>query len=104
MKELLLLGATISVGHYSTPTWEPPAAKLEQRLSSWKGRQLTYQGKATVINTLALSQIWHLCHVFVIPGWAIKHINPSGVSSGPAAKSLLLGAPCVCLKLKVAFV
>jgi hypothetical protein len=72
--ELSLLGATISAGDYSTATWEAPVAKVEKRLSSWKGRQLTYQGKATVINTLALSQIWHLCHVFPIPEWAKKRI------------------------------
>ncbi|CAB3997114.1 Hypothetical predicted protein [Paramuricea clavata] len=74
VKELLLLGATISAGDYSTATWEAPVAKVEKRLSSWKGRQLTYQGKATVINTLGLSQIWHLCHVFTIPEWAKKRI------------------------------
>ena len=75
VKELLLLGATISAGDYSTATWEAPVAKVEKRLSSWKGRQLTYQGKATVINSLALSQIWHLCHVFTIPEWAKKRIT-----------------------------
>ena len=63
VKELRLLCGTFSAGDYSVPTWEPPVAKLEQRLSAWKGRQLTLQGKTTVINTLALSQIWHLCHV-----------------------------------------
>jgi hypothetical protein len=59
-QELPLLGATISAGDYSVSTWEPPVAKLEKRLSSLQGRQLTFQGKTTVINTLALSQIWHL--------------------------------------------
>ena len=75
VKELSLLGATISAGDYSTATWEAPVAKVEKRLSSWKGRQLTYQGKATVINSLALSQIWHLCHIFTIPEWAKKRIT-----------------------------
>jgi hypothetical protein len=75
VKELSLLGATISAGDYSTSTWEPPVAKLERRLSAWKGRQLTFQGKTAVINTLALSQLWHLCHVFVVPEWAVKRIK-----------------------------
>lgn len=73
VKELRLLGGTFSAGDYSVPTREPLVVKLEQLLSAWKGRQLTLQGKTTVINTLALSQIWHLCHVFVIPEWAIKY-------------------------------
>ncbi len=97
VKELPLLGATVSAGDYSASTWEPPVAKLEQRLSSWKGRQLTYQGKATVINTLALSQIWHLCHVFVIPEWAIKRIKKAIWGFFWSGRKELVARPTVCL-------
>ena len=75
VKQLPLLGATFSVGDYSIPTWEPAIAKLETRLSAWTGQQLSFQGKTVVINTLALSQIWHLHHIFTIPSWAEKHIT-----------------------------
>ena len=75
VKQLPLLGATFSVGDYTIPTWEPAIVKLEKRLTAWSGRQLSFQGKTVVINTLALSQIWHLCHVFNIPSWAEKRIN-----------------------------
>ncbi len=75
VKQLPLLGATFSAGDYSEPTWEPATAKLEKRLSDWSGRKLSFQGKATIINSLALSQIWHLCHVFPVPKWAAKRIN-----------------------------
>ena len=75
VKQLPLLGATFSVGDYTIPTWEPAIAKLEKRLTAWSGRQLSFQGKTVVINTLALSQIWHLCHVFKIPSWAEKRVN-----------------------------
>ena len=75
--------------------------KLEKRLSAWKGRQLAFQGKATVINTLALSQLWHLCHVFVVPEWAVKLRRPFGVSSGPGGRSWSPDAPFVCLRLRV---
>ena len=75
VKQLPLLGATFNVGDYTIPTWEPAVAKLEERLKAWSGRQLSFQGKTVIINTLALSQIWHLCHVFVIPKWAEKRIN-----------------------------
>ena len=70
-----MLGATFSVGDYTIPTWEPAVAKLAKRLTAWSGRQLSFQGKTVIINTLALSQIWHLCHVFKIPPWADKRIN-----------------------------
>ena len=75
VKQLPLLGAIFSIGDYTIPTWEPAVAKLEKRLMAWSGRQLSFQGKTVVINTLALSQIWHLCHVFVISPWAEKRIN-----------------------------
>ena len=75
VKDLPLLGATFNVGDYHLPTWEPAVAKLEARLSAWSGRSLSFQGKAVVINTLALSQIWHLCHVFTIPRWASQRIT-----------------------------
>ena len=73
--ELPLQGATISAVDYSVATWLGPVEKLEHRLSSWKGRNLSYQGKATVINSLALSQIWHLCHVFPFPDWAVVRVK-----------------------------
>ena len=60
VKQLPLLGATFSVGDYTIPTWEPAIAKLEKGLTAWSGRQLSFQGKTVIINTLALSQIWHL--------------------------------------------
>ena len=97
MKELPLLGATVSAGDYSASTWELPVAKLEQHLSSWKGGHLTYQGKATIINTLALSQIWHLCHVFVIPGWAIKRIKKAIWGLFWSGRKELVARRTVCL-------
>ena len=75
VKDLPLLGATFNVGDYTRATWEPAVSKLEHRLAAWSGRKLSFQGKSVVINTLALSQIWHLCHVFAVPKWAAKRIN-----------------------------
>ena len=75
VKNLPMLEATFNVGDYHLPTWKLAVAKLEARLSAWSGRSLSFQGKAVVINTLALSQIWHLCRVFPIPRWASKRIT-----------------------------
>ena len=75
VKQLPLLGATFSIGDYSTPTWEPAVNSLESRLFALAGRQLSFQGKTVIINSLALSQVWHLCHVFPVPFWAGRRIN-----------------------------
>ncbi len=97
VKQLPLLGATFSAGDYSEPTWEPAVVKLEKRLSDWSGRKLSFQGKATVINSLALSQIWHLCHVFPVPKWAEKRINKAVWSFFWSGKRDLVKRKVVCL-------
>ena len=97
VKDLPLLGATFNVGDYSIPTWEPAISKLERHLSDWSGRGLSFQGKATVINTLALSQIWHLGHVFSVPPWAAKRINSAVWHFFWSGKRDLVAQDTVCL-------
>ena len=97
VKQLPLLGATFSAGDYLMSTWEAPVFRLEKRLASWKGRQLTFQGKETVINSLALSQIWHLCHTFVIPEWAMKCIKKAVWSFFWSGRRELVSRRTVCL-------
>ena len=64
-----MLGDVLSASDYTKETWEPRVEKVEKRLASWRGRSLSYQGRALVINALTLSQTWHLCAVFTMPGW-----------------------------------
>ena len=64
--------ATFNVDDYTIATWEPAVSKLESRLAAWSGRKLSFPSKSVIINTLALSQLWHLCHVFPVPKWAEK--------------------------------
>jgi hypothetical protein len=97
VKELPLLGATFSVSNYTIPTWEKPVARLASRLSAWSGRSLSLQGKTTIINVLALSQIWHLCHVFAIPAWASKHITKALWPFFWSGKKDLVARTTVCL-------
>ena len=97
VKQLPLLGATFSAGDYSEPTWEPATAKLEKRLLDWSGRKLSFQGKTSIINSLALSQIWHLCHVFPVPKWAAKRINKAVWSFFWSGKRDLVARKAVCL-------
>ncbi len=97
VKELPLLGATFSAGDYSEPTFEPAISKLEKHLSNWSGRKLSFQGKVTIINSLALSQIWHLCHVFPVPKWAVKQINKAVWSFFWSGKRDLVKRKVVCL-------
>ena len=85
VQELPLLGAVFSaLTDSSVPTWE---------LSHWSGRKLSFQGKSVVINMLALSKVWHFCHVFAPPTWAEKHTptRQFGPFFGPASATLWQG-------------
>ena len=73
--ELPLLGAVFSASDYTSATWDPKVEKVEKLLASWKGRSLSFQGKVLIINALALSQIWHLCSIFVMPAGVALQIN-----------------------------
>ena len=97
VQQLPLIGATFSAADYSEPTWGPAVVKLEKRLSDWSGRKLSLQGKTVIINTLALSQIWHLCHVFPVPKWAVKRINKAVWSFFWSGKRDLVARKVVCL-------
>ena len=83
VKELPLLVAVLSALDYSSATWDPKVEKVEKSLASWKGRSLSFQVKA-LINTLALSQIWHLCSVFMMPSKVASHVNKAIWSFGRA--------------------
>ena len=99
VKELSLLGATLSAGDYSTATWEAPVAKVEKRLSSWKGRQLTFQGKSL---TPWPSPKFGTCAMFLPSrsGPRSASSRPPGFFSGRVAASWFPVVLFVCPKVK----
>ena len=52
--------------------WKPKINKLKTILNIWLRRKLTLNGKVTVVNSLATSQIWYLSNVITLPE---KYIN-----------------------------
>ena len=44
-------------------------------LDLWKSRDLTFRGKAVVVNQLASSALWYTASVFPILQWAVKQLN-----------------------------
>jgi hypothetical protein len=51
--------------------------RIKQILSLWRQRNLSLQGRATVINTLLMSKLWYTLSVVSIPEWARKTISKS---------------------------
>ena len=55
--------------------WKPRLTKLENILSRWKVRKLTYYGKITIIKTLGISQILYNASCINVPDYVIKVLN-----------------------------
>lgn len=47
--------------------WEPPFLKISATLRAWKRRKLSLFGKIIILNTLAVSKLWHLARVLPVP-------------------------------------
>lgn len=73
--KLHCLGSFLGPGDLSHDNWDPRIQALKNLLSSWRQRSLTFQGKALVINALALSGLWYLGSVMCPPDWVISKIN-----------------------------
>ena len=64
-----ILGAVFSQKNVERDNWQPKLDKLGQVLNLWSSRQLSYVGRALVINILAASIFFYLAKVFLVPNW-----------------------------------
>ena len=47
--------------------WLPVVKKISRILGMWSFRDLTMKGKSIIVNTLALSKVWYLASICVLP-------------------------------------
>ena len=57
--------------------WDPLVKKLESVLRDWRGRWLSFRGKASAINAGALSKLWHVGHVVLMHPKHVKRFKSS---------------------------
>ena len=55
-----ILGVFVGHGDLAMANWLPRLETVEKCLASWKGRALSFSGKAVVLNALALFRIWYV--------------------------------------------
>ena len=55
--------------------WRPRIIAVEKCLNSWRGRSLSYSGKALVVNALALSRVWYIASLIYMPDWVAIELN-----------------------------
>lgn len=54
--------------------WKPRIAAVENTLSSWHQRILSFRGGALVINALALSRVWYVTSLIHMPPWVLGEL------------------------------
>ena len=70
-----VLGTWIGNVDCTWDNWNPVITKFEKTLNLWSQRNLSYQGKVTVVNTLASSKLWYLSNIFCMPQWSLVKVN-----------------------------
>ena len=69
--KMKVLGVFLGPGNLDDDNWKPRIAAVENTLSSWRQRILSFQGRALVINTLVLSQVWYVASLIHMPPWVL---------------------------------
>ena len=70
-----VLGVFIGIGNLDEANWRPRISAVENVLCSWHHRQLSFRGRAVVINALALSRVWYVASLVHMPTWVLKELN-----------------------------
>ena len=73
--KIKVLGDFIGAGNLNEDNWRPRTNAVENGLSSWARRTLSYRGRALVINALALSRVWYVASRIHMPGWVPSELS-----------------------------
>ena len=72
--KIKVLGVFLGPGDLDEDNWKPRIAAVENTLSSWRQRILSFQGRALVINALALSRVWYVASLIHMPAWVFGEL------------------------------
>ena len=64
-----VLGVYVGPGDLEEANWRPRIAAVENVLSSWRQRALSFRNRALVIGSLGLSRIWYVASLIHMPVW-----------------------------------
>ena len=74
-KSLKILGLYFGTENTKTLNWKDRITKFTKILNIWQSRELSFRGKAIVLQQLASSVLWYPATVFPLPDWAVKQLN-----------------------------
>lgn len=73
--KIKVLGVFIGFGNLEEDNWRPRIVAVDHVLKSWRSRSLSFQGKALVINALALSRVWYVASLIHMPTWVLNALS-----------------------------
>ena len=75
--KLRILGVHFSNGLVSVDSenWRAKLDKLELVLNLWKRRDLSFLGRALIVNVLGASRFYHVAKIISLPNWVCKRFD-----------------------------
>ena len=75
VKKTKILGIVFGSVNVECNNWEPRLSKLDQCVSRWKNRSLSFIGKVLILNILGLSKLLFVSSILAPPRWVDDRIN-----------------------------
>ena len=75
--KMRILGVYFSNGLVSVDSdnWRSKLDKLQNVTNLWKQRELSFLGRAMIINVLGASRFWHTAKIIIPPQWVVDSYN-----------------------------
>ena len=55
--------------------WRTKLDKLESVLNLWRKRELSFVGRALIVNVLGVSRFYHVAKIISPPNWVCERLN-----------------------------
>jgi len=77
VSKVKILGVYFSNGLISVEpdNWKAKLGKLQSVLNLWKQRELSFLGRALIVNVLGASHFWHTAKILAPPQWVVDSCN-----------------------------
>ena len=75
VRKLKILGVVFGTVPVERDNWEPRLSKLDNSLSLWRSRSLSFVGRVLILNVLGLSKLLYLSRVLIHPRWVFDKYN-----------------------------
>ena len=77
VNKMRILGVFFSNGLLSVENdnWKTKLDKLKTVLNLWSSRDLSFVGRAMIVNVLGASRFWHVAKILPPPGWVVDNYS-----------------------------